>query len=194
MMGRTREFDEAAVLTGAMHIFRKHGYQAASIRDLEEATGLKGGSIYHSFGDKAGLFDAAFGHYNRTVLEGRIERFAPPGSGLDGLRELFLSLLHEPDDGSLGCLITNMAVEFGGGGKSHPRVEAALGLLRTTFRLRLSELSTFARDADGARADRTAIRLLAFYQGLLVLIRGGEDKAGLRQAIEDEFNQLETRL
>ncbi|EJC82344.1 transcriptional regulator [Rhizobium leguminosarum bv. trifolii WSM2297] len=193
-MGRTREFDEAAVLTGAMHIFRKHGYQAASIRDLEEATGLKGGSIYHSFGDKAGLFDAAFGHYNRTVLEGRIERFAPPGSGLDGLRELFLSLLHEPDDGSLGCLITNMAVEFGGGGKSHPRVEAALGLLRTTFRLRLSELSTFARDADGARADRTAIRLLAFYQGLLVLIRGGEDKAGLRQAIEDEFNQLETRL
>ncbi|WP_163881608.1 TetR/AcrR family transcriptional regulator [Rhizobium laguerreae] len=191
-MGRTREFDEEAVLKGAMHIFRKHGYQGASIRDLEEATGLKGGSIYHAFGDKAGLFDAAFGHYNRTVLEGRIERFAPPGSGLKGLRELFLSLLDEPDDGSLGCLITNMAVEFGGGADRHPRVEAALGLLRTTFRSRLTEASTFVRDADGAKADRTATRLLAFYQGLLVLIRGGEDKSGLRQAIEDEFNQLET--
>ncbi|XKM40505.1 TetR/AcrR family transcriptional regulator [Rhizobium ruizarguesonis] len=191
-MGRTREFDEEAVLKGAMHIFRKHGYQGASIRDLEEATGLKGGSIYHAFGDKAGLFDAAFGHYNRTVLEGRIERFAPPGSGLQGLRELFLSLLHEPDNGSLGCLITNMAVEFGGGADPHPRVEAALGLLRTTFRLRLTEASIFARDADGTKANRTAIRLLAFYQGLLVLIRGGEDKAGLQQAIEDEFNQLET--
>ncbi|NEJ69314.1 TetR family transcriptional regulator [Rhizobium phaseoli] len=193
-MGRAREFDEEAVLKGAMHIFRKHGYQGASIRDLEEATGLKGGSIYHAFGDKAGLFDAAFGHYNRAVLEGRIERFAPPGSGVKGLRELFLSLLHEPDDGSLGCLITNTAVEFGGGVKSHPRVEAALDLLRTTFRLRLTEQSTLARDADGARAASTAIRLLAFYQGLLVLIRGGEDKAGLRQAIEDEFNQLETLL
>ncbi|MGO8369884.1 TetR/AcrR family transcriptional regulator [Rhizobium ruizarguesonis] len=191
-MGRTREFDEEAVLKGAMQIFRKHGYQGASIRDLEEATGLKGGSIYHAFGDKAGLFDAAFGHYNRTVLEGRIERFAPPGGGLQGLRELFLSLLHEPGNGSLGCLITNMAVEFGGGADPHPRVEAALGLLRTTFRLRLTEGPTFARDADGAKADRTATRLLAFYQGLLVLIRGGEDKADLRQAIEDEFNQLET--
>ncbi|MBY5832272.1 TetR/AcrR family transcriptional regulator [Rhizobium ruizarguesonis] len=191
-MGRTREFDEEAVLKGAMQIFRKHGYQGASIRDLEEATGLKGGSIYHAFGDKAGLFDAAFGHYNRTVLEGRIERFAPPGSGLQGLRELFLSLLHEPDDGALGCLITNMAVEFGGGADPHPRVEAAFGLLRTIFRLRLTEVPTFARDADGAKANRTAICLLAFYQGLLVLIRGGEDKAGLRQAIEDEFNQLET--
>ncbi|CAN7150080.1 TetR/AcrR family transcriptional regulator [Rhizobium leguminosarum] len=191
-MGRAREFDEEAVLKGAMHIFRKHGYQGASIRDLEEATGLKGGSIYHAFGDKAGLFDAAFGHYNRTVLEGRIERFAPPGSGLQGLRELFLSLLHEPDNGSLGCLITNMAVEFGGGADPHPRVEAALGLLRTTFRLRLTEASTFAGDGDGAKANKTAIRILAFYQGLLVLIRGGEDKAGLRQAIDDEFNQLET--
>ena len=69
-MGRTREFDEEAVLKGAMHVFRKHGYQGASIRDLEEATGLKGGSIYHAFGDKAGLFDAAFRHYNRAVLEG----------------------------------------------------------------------------------------------------------------------------
>ncbi|NKK68470.1 TetR/AcrR family transcriptional regulator [Rhizobium leguminosarum] len=193
-MGRTREFDEEVVLKGAMHIFRKHGYQGASIRDLEEATGLKGGSIYHAFGDKAGLFDAAFGHYNRTVLEGRIERFAPPGTGLKGLRELFLSLLHEPDDGSLGCLITNMAVEFGGGADRHPRVEAALGLLRTTFRSRLTEASTFVQDADGAKADRTATRLLAFYQGLLVLIRGDDDKAGLRQAIEDEFNQLETIL
>jgi AcrR family transcriptional regulator len=191
-MGRTREFDEEAVLTGAMHIFRKQGYQGASIRDLEEATGLKGGSIYHSFGDKAGLFDAAFGHYHRIVLEGRIARYAPPGSGLQGLRQLFLSLLHEPDDGSLGCLITNTAVEFGGGVQPHPRVEAALGLLRTTFGARLTEASTFARDADGAKATRTAIRLLALYQGLLVLIRGGEDKSGLRQAIEDEFNQLET--
>lgn len=190
-MGRTREFDEEAVLTGAMHIFRKQGYQGASIRDLEEATGLKGGSIYHSFGDKAGLFDAAFGHYHRIVLEGRIARYAPPGSGLQGLRQLFLSLLHEPDDASLGCLITNTAVEFGGV-QPHPRVEAALGLLRTTFGSRLTEASTFARDADGAKATRTAIRLLALYQGLLVLIRGGEDKTGLRQAIEDEFNQLET--
>jgi hypothetical protein len=105
---------------------------------------------------------------------------------------LFLSLLHEPDDGALGCLITNMAVEFGGVADPHPRVEAALGLLRTTFRSRLTEAPTFARDGDGAKANRTAIRLLAFYQGILVLIRGGEDKAGLRQAIEDEFNQLET--
>ena len=54
-MGRSREFDESAVLTGAMHAFRRKGYAAVSIKDLEEATGLKGGSIYNSYGDKGGL-------------------------------------------------------------------------------------------------------------------------------------------
>jgi len=83
------------------------------MRDLETATGLSAGSIYNSFGDKAGLFDAAFEHYNEAVLQARLDSFAEPKSGLRGLRELFLSLLREPDGGTLGCLITNSAVEFG---------------------------------------------------------------------------------
>jgi len=56
-----------------IHAFRRKGYQGVSVRDLEDATGLKMGSIYNSFGDKAGLFDAAFAHYNRVVLQRRIE-------------------------------------------------------------------------------------------------------------------------
>src|SRR5260370_40679063 len=100
-MGRTRSYDEETVLSGAMHAFRRKGYEAASIRDLEEATGLKGGSIYNSFGDKAGLFEAAFAHYNRVVLGGRITRYSPAGARLRGLRDLFLPLAREPRGGEL---------------------------------------------------------------------------------------------
>src|SRR5260370_24243450 len=100
-MGRTRSYDEETVLSGAMHAFRRKGYEAASIRDLEEATGLKAGSIYNSFGDKAGLFDAAFAHYNRVVLGGRIARYAPAVAGLGRLRDLFLSLLLQPNGRAL---------------------------------------------------------------------------------------------
>jgi AcrR family transcriptional regulator len=32
---------------------------AVSIKDLEEVAGLKSGSIYNRFGDKAGIFSAA---------------------------------------------------------------------------------------------------------------------------------------
>src|SRR6185437_4742440 len=83
-MGRSREYDETAVLAGAMHAFRRHGYGGVSVRDLEQATGLKAGSIYNSYRDKAGLFTAAFGHYNQAVLGRRIAEHAPEAAGLTG--------------------------------------------------------------------------------------------------------------
>lgn len=190
-MGRTRAYDEADVLAGAMGAFRRKGYQAVSIRDLEEATGLKAGSIYNSFGDKAGLFDAAFAHYNKAVLRARIARYAPPHAGLRGLRDLFLTLLREPGGKSLGCLITNMAVERGGEEPRHPCIDEAFGVLRQVFTERL-----VGARADGAlnlrvKPERAAIKLLALYQGVLVLLRAGYDKAALKQMIVGEFADLE---
>src|SRR5260370_6206304 len=112
-MVRSRSYDESEVLTGAMHAFRRSGYSGVSIPELEAATGLSAGSIYNSFGDKRGIFLAAFGHYLKAVLEQRISTFAQPANGLSGLRQLFLSLLGEPDGETFGCLITNSAIEFG---------------------------------------------------------------------------------
>src|SRR5258708_17584600 len=112
-MVRSRSYDESEVLTGAMHAFRRSGYSGVSIPELEAATGLSAGSIYNSFGDERGIFLAAFGHYLKAVLEQRISAFAKPANGLSGLRQLFLSLLREPDGETFGCLITNSAIEFG---------------------------------------------------------------------------------
>lgn len=190
-MGRSRGYDEDAVLTGAMHAFRRKGYLAISIKELEEATGLKGGSIYHSYGDKAGLFDAAFAHYNRAVLWRRITHHAPEAAGLAGLRALFLSLLHEPNEESFGCLITNSAIEFGGGSAVPAGVGEGLRVLSDTFAKRLAS----ARRAGLLRNDMepalASSRLLALYQGVLVLVRAGQDKAALEALINAEFGALE---
>lgn len=191
-MGRSRSYDEDSVLTGAMHAFRRKGYRAVSVRDLEDATGLKMGSIYNSFGDKAGLFDAAFAHYNEAVLRRRIDRHAQATSGLRGLRLLFLSLLDEPDGGSHGCLITNSAVEFGGEG-SHRCVSEGLHTLSTAFSARLAVASRDGVLRCGIDPARASMKLLALYQGILVLIRAGHDKVALEQMIIDEFNDLEGR-
>jgi TetR/AcrR family transcriptional regulator, transcriptional repressor for nem operon len=115
------------------------GTAAKALRSRpRKLTGLKAGSIYNSFGDKAGLFSAAFAHYNRTVSQGRLDRFAPPERRLDGLRKLFLSLLQEPGGGTFGCLIINSAIELGGEGKSHPSVDEGLRTLETAFLARLT--------------------------------------------------------
>ncbi|MCY1126913.1 TetR/AcrR family transcriptional regulator [Frigidibacter sp. RF13] len=184
-MPRTREFDEEKVLTAAMHAFRKRGYAGNSIKDLSAATGLTTGSIYNSYGDKDGLFAAALEHYNRTVLARRIAAYAATGRGIDGLKTLFLTLLQEPDGGSYGCLITNTAVEFGGGAPVPGPTVAGLATLRDLFADRLG-----AAGLPGPAVEAGAMRLLALYQGVLVLIRAGEDKESLARMIEAEFDGL----
>lgn len=192
-MVRTRSYDENSVLSGAMHAFRRRGYQAVSIRDLEEATGLKAGSIYNSFGDKAGLFDAAFVHYNHVVLKGRLERYAPVEAGLRGLQALFLSLLSEPNSEAFGCLITNAAVEFGGETQPHRRVDEGLQVLIQAFAKQLEATRSSGGLRSGVEPSSAAVKLLALYQGVLVLVRAGHDKPTLEQLIIQEFKDLEKK-
>jgi TetR/AcrR family transcriptional repressor of nem operon len=191
-MVRSRSYDEAEVLAGAMHAFRRNGYFGVSIPELETATGLSAGSIYNSFKDKRGIFLAAFEQYLLTVLERRIAEFASPERRLSGLRQLFLSLLREPDGATFGCLITNSAIEFGADrGIAEPTFLKGFAILERLFRERL----TAAKSSGGLRAGVTpraeAAKLLALYQGTLVLIRGGYDQKMIRLAINSEFDNLE---
>lgn len=55
-MGRPRSFDEHAVIAAAGKAFTDLGYEATSIDDLLQATGLHRGSLYQAFGSKRGLF------------------------------------------------------------------------------------------------------------------------------------------
>jgi TetR/AcrR family transcriptional repressor of nem operon len=193
-VARTREYDEDKVLSGAMDAFRRHGYAKVSIKALEEVTGLTSGSIYNSYRDKAGLFAAAFAHYNRTVLLGRMQTFAPAQEGLAGLRALFRSLLHEPGGGAFGCLVTNAAVEFGGTPAGPPSgVQDGMRLLAELFRERLQVAQSdgvLARSLDPAAA---ALGLLALYQGVLVLVRAGWGGRELEDFVILAFDDLEGR-
>lgn len=63
MAGRPREFDEDEVLDRALGVFWEHGYEATSVADLMQATGLAKGSLYKAFGDKRQLFLRALERY-----------------------------------------------------------------------------------------------------------------------------------
>ena len=83
-MSRTREFDTDQVLDAAMQTFWRHGYEATSLADLMDATGLQKGSIYKACGDKHSLFVATLQRY----LDGMYEDFTgllaekPPAEAL----------------------------------------------------------------------------------------------------------------
>jgi TetR/AcrR family transcriptional repressor of nem operon len=191
-MVRSRSYDEGQVLTGAMHAFRRSGYSGISIPELEVATGLSVGSIYNSFGDKRGIFLAAFAHYLKAVLDRRISSFAKPANGLSGLRQLFLSLLREPDGETFGCLITNSAIEFGSNDAvSGQTVRKGFEILQRVFVDRLAAAKAANRLRGDVDPNIGAVRLLALYQGVLVLIRGGYEPSMIRRAIYLEFDNLE---
>ena len=191
-MVRSRSYDEGQVLTGAMHAFRRSGYSGVSIPELEVATGLSAGSLYNSFGDKRGIFLAAFAHYLKAVLDRRIATFAKPANGLSGLRQLFLSLLREPNGETFGCLITNSAIEFGSDDVvSEQTVRKGFEILQRLFVDRLAAAKAANRLRGDADPNIEAVRLLALYQGVLVLIRAGYEPRMIRRAIDLEFDNLE---
>ncbi|AYF97813.1 TetR/AcrR family transcriptional regulator [Protaetiibacter intestinalis] len=113
-MGRTQGFDTAAVVRAARDVFWATGFENASVPELEAATGLNRSSIYHAFGSKRGLFDAAIDSYLNEVVRPRLrplqaEQVAPTAldeylAGLDAALRARGSTI--ADD---GCLLINTA-------------------------------------------------------------------------------------
>jgi TetR/AcrR family transcriptional regulator, transcriptional repressor for nem operon len=192
---RAIEFDHDAVLRAAMGEFRRHGYGGTSIKTLEKATGLSVGSLYHSFGGKDAIFDRAMGHYNEVVVRRRIQTHLVGKPAEEGLRSLFMSLLPDRCDNPRGCLLINSAVEFGAE-KSIRSAEVTVGLnlFENAFQATIDDwLKTQGAGPASKLARRhatTSLKLLAFYQGILVLIRLGRTKFELSALIDSEIHQL----
>lgn len=114
-MPRPREFDEEEVLTKAMDVFWTHGYDATSITDLMNATGLARGSLYKGFGDKKRLFMLALDSYLAAANEVLLECDASSGSGREALERVFSGVVEMSTCAGVrrGCFSVNSAIELG---------------------------------------------------------------------------------
>ena len=57
------------ILEGARRCFAEHGYEGATVRRLEEATGKSRGAIFHHFADKENLFLALAREDSRRMAD-----------------------------------------------------------------------------------------------------------------------------
>jgi len=113
-VARRQGFDRDEVVRAARTLFWARGYEAASIPELEAATGIRRSSLYNTFGSKRGLFDAAVQSYLDEVIRPRLRPLqdasvAPGGLAdyLTGLRAAFERLDSMP--AQHGCLLVNTA-------------------------------------------------------------------------------------
>ncbi|NOV95563.1 TetR/AcrR family transcriptional regulator [Isoptericola halotolerans] len=114
-MGRTRTFEADRVVRAALGVFWRSGYEGASVPALEAATGLNRSSIYHSFGSKRGLFDAAVQTYLDDVVRPRLRPLlaepVSPDAVVDYLAGLRDALARTGEiQADSGCLLVNTSV------------------------------------------------------------------------------------
>jgi TetR/AcrR family transcriptional repressor of nem operon len=171
-LARPREFDYEQVLDKAVETFWSKGYEATSIQDLVNATGLHRGSIYAAFGSKQELFLSVLDRYNHVVVRRLLELLDSEPSGKAGIRSFFATVIeHILTAGPLrGCLVTNSAVERGlSCDDTAAKVSACLERLDQGFQRSLERMRVTGELRESADVRALSRHLTSVLQGLLVI-------------------------
>jgi len=192
-MARPREFDIDEALDAAISAFWDHGYEATSLADLMDTTGLQKGSIYKAFGSKHELFMRALDRYLNDVhdkMHGALEGPKSPKEGIRRWLKLILDLCTNQDT-RRGCFAINSVVELG------PHDEVAASRLRDQFsrveRLlartikRGQELGELRDDKPPAVLAETLFMLA---NGILTCSKGVQPKAKLQRFADFALESL----
>ncbi len=193
-MARPREFDEEAVLDAAVECFWARGYEATSVRDLIEKTGLTGASLYNAFGDKRSLYRKALDHYVEQSVADRIRRcegLAPR----QAIGEFFAEIVERSlrDRERKGCMLVNAALDVAPHDPGFQRIVAEVLIQIEGFFRRCVE----AGQADGTIArshapEQLARHLLGVLLGVRVLARVRPERTLLEGIVGSAFALLDT--
>jgi AcrR family transcriptional regulator len=173
--GRPREFEVSDVIDSLIDIFWAQGYEATSMSDIVEATGLNKSSLYNSFVSKEELFQTAVTHYvemRQSMLHGVLR---DGDAGIDDIMTFLESVEQEfgGEFGSRGCLAVNTTTELGGRDESVITMSAGYrNEIRTSLRAALDR-SAAAGEIDVNSVAHYAEMMLAFLMSLSVMARGG---------------------
>ncbi len=181
-MPRPQQFDRDDVLDRALSVFWRQGYEAASIQDLVDATGLNRGSLYNAFGDKAQLFAEVMERYSASSPVTTLIDAANPENGENGenartlIRDFFIALVKRAvaDKEHKGCLFTNTAAGFYG--CSEPMsdwIRSALSGFEDALIILVKRGQQRREISATESPDAIARSLIASAQGLNVMARTG---------------------
>jgi len=174
-MPRPREFDPRDALSKAKQLFWQRGYNATSMRDLFETTGVTNSGMYSEFGGKRELYAQSLQSYQADEVA---KRFAPlhEAPGKQALATFLDTLEQRWRDGieHKGCFGVNTAVEFGeeDAAAEIEAYHAILGMEQDAFLAALRDMEQ-APDIDlPLPAEQLAALMTALFNGLAVLSRG----------------------
>lgn len=181
--GRPREFDREAVVDAVVQVFWTKGYEATSMSDIVEATGLSKSSLYGAFGSKHDLLDTALNRYLSGVFGQFLAAFANSTGGLADVHR-FVAAYHEwllDDAAGRGCLAVNAANQLG---YSDDMVSRYAAEYRNTIRAALRgplERAADLGEIDSSSIDAAVEEILALALAASVFSRSRSDASELEQ-------------
>ncbi|OUR89345.1 hypothetical protein A9Q81_22040 [Gammaproteobacteria bacterium 42_54_T18] len=187
-MARPKSFNKEHVLGLAMMVFWKQGFDATSMKDLEVATRLTPGSIYHEFGSKLGMFEHVLNHYIDTVVAFRVAHyFSQTENPMQSVREFLVSSFKGVPKEVRGdaCLLVNTATELG---KTKPSVSAVVSRGFKTIEKGLYKQLQLAQVSGNVREDldcqAAARQLTLLMSGLLVASKNQSSVDSLESTVD----------
>jgi AcrR family transcriptional regulator len=189
-MGRRPAYQRSTVVAAAAELFWEQGYEPTSIGDLEARTGLDRSSLYHAFGTKHALFEAALRCYLEMFQNG-LAALRQDDAGLAAIIGFFAGMAQafraEPARHARGCLMVNTVADLGAQDAAVARLGAAYrDSLREAFAAALGHAAARG-EVDAARSQPRATLLAAQVMGLFLTARiDPADAAEVCEAIAAE--------
>jgi TetR/AcrR family transcriptional regulator, transcriptional repressor for nem operon len=195
-MARAKAFDETRAIDAAVDCFWLRGYEATSVRDLADAMGIGGASLYNAYGDKRALFARSLEQYaNRSMREriARLEASRQPKEAIHAfLTEIIERSLKDPD--RKGCLLVNSALDVAPHDAEIGKVVGGyLDEIRAFFRRNIAAAQAAGQAPKAIDADDVSGHLLGVLLGLRVLARTGARRKLLEAAVRPALALLDQR-
>jgi len=178
-MARTKEFDQEQALDAAMHLFWERGYEATSVQELVDATGVQRQSLYDTFGSKHEMFLQSLMRYQASEGHQMSELMKKyPKGSLPLIRAIFESCASQTVCDVRGCFATNCAAELGSSNEAvAERVRIGTEGLEQVFKRCLVQAKNAHELSNSSSVSALAQFLVNAYLGLRLMAKMRPNKA-----------------
>lgn len=180
-MARTSNVSRETLIENFAEVFRRHGFEGASMSALSKETGLQKASLYHRFpGGKEEMAAAVLAYIDEVIEQNIVTPLKDPSLPpkekaailLESIRQIY-------NGGKHSCLLNILSYPTTG---KDPFADT----IKKTFQTLSNAVSGLLREcgADADRADKLANTALMLLQGSLVLSRGTNSTKPFQDAME----------
>jgi len=192
-MPKVETFNKELVLNQATHVFHNKGYNATSMQDLVDATGLNRSSIYNSFGSKQDLFLEclkAYQNETKTALSNIIKQSESPLRAIEDIFALYYDYISKDKD-KKGCLLSNCTAELA---NQDPSIKLFLNANQESMLMLFENLIRIGQTKKTINTKKTAkeyaLYLFTTLQGYRLTGILLNDKTQLRSIVDTTLQNL----